>query len=92
MINKRASWKLPYVDGRFRKQKTARKKIIRLRVRNSVIAAAAVGKTLYIYNGNKYLPVVIKKEMVGHKIGEMSITKALGFKPKKSKKIQKKAK
>ena len=66
------------------------RKPLRLRVRNSIIPHAIIGRTIHIYNGQKYIPVMVKREMVGHKIGEMSITKVLGFKPKKGKKVQKK--
>ena len=90
MINKKASWKLPYIDRRVHTQLTATRKQLRLRTRNSVISHAIIGRTIHIYNGQKYIAVIVKKEMVGHKIGEMSITKVLGFKPKKGKKVHKK--
>ena len=90
MINKKASWKLPYIDRRVQTQLTTARKPLKLRVRNSIIPHAIIGRTLHVYNGQKYIPVMVKREMVGHKIGEMSITKVLGFKPKKGKKVQKK--
>ena len=60
--------------------------MFKIKNRSTVISPLLLSKTLNIYNGAKYLPVVIKREMIGHKTGEFAITKTLGYKPKKKEK------
>jgi ribosomal protein S19 len=46
-----------------------------------------VGLTFDIYNGKKYIEVTVTEDMVGHKFGEFSLTRAkFSFKKKKLKK------
>jgi ribosomal protein S19 len=51
-----------------------------------------IGKTISIYNGQTFVKIQIKKEMLGLKLGELSISKVLGFMQKKTKKHQPKSK
>jgi len=92
MLNKRSHWKIPYIYNIFAHITNNNKKNFKIQDRKSVIPHTLLSKTLNIYNGRKYIPVIIKREMVGHKIGEFGITKILGYKPKKKRKTQVKRK
>ncbi|PIP54022.1 MAG: 30S ribosomal protein S19 [Bacteroidetes bacterium CG23_combo_of_CG06-09_8_20_14_all_32_9] len=43
--------------------------------RASVISPEFVGTTIAVHNGNKFIPVYITENMVGHKLGEFSPTR-----------------
>ncbi len=43
--------------------------------RRSTISPEFVGHTLAVHNGNKFIPVYITENMVGHKLGEFSPTR-----------------
>ena len=49
-----------------------------------------VGHTIAVHNGRKFTPVYISENMVGHKLGEFSITRT--FKGHSGKKVEKTAK
>lgn len=51
------------------------KKIIKTWSRNSVIFPEMVGYTIGVHNGKEHVPVFITEEMVGHKLGEFSLTR-----------------
>ena len=51
------------------------KKPIRTWSRRSMITPELVGHTLAVHNGNKFIPVFIYENMVGHKLGEFSPTR-----------------
>lgn len=70
----------PYVDekllSRVREMtKSNQKKVIKTWARRSTITPEFVGHTLAIHNGNKFIPVFISENMVGHKLGEFSPTR-----------------
>jgi len=92
MLNKRSHWKIPYIYNIFVTKIHGVKKVYKTHNRKTIIPNTLLSKTLSIYNGKKYLPVVIKREMIGHKAGEFAITKVLGYKPKKKRKTQVKRK
>jgi small subunit ribosomal protein S19 len=48
------------------------KKVIKTWSRRSTISPEFVGHTLAVHNGNKFIPVYITENMVGHKLGEFS--------------------
>ena len=48
---------------------------VKTHCRDMVIVPAMVGKTLRIYNGKEYLPIVITAQMLGHYLGEFSHTR-----------------
>ena len=52
-----------------------KKKVIKTWSRRSMITPEFVGHTLAIHNGNKFIPVFIYENMVGHKLGEFSPTR-----------------
>ena len=51
------------------------KKVIKTWSRASTISPEFVGHTLAVHNGNKFIPVYITENMVGHKLGEFSPTR-----------------
>lgn len=51
------------------------KKIIKTWSRDSVISPDFVGVTLGVYNGKEFIPVFCTENMVGHRLGEFSITR-----------------
>ncbi len=76
----RSIWKGPFVDGFLLKKAeaaraSARKDIIKTWSRRSTILPQFVGLTFGVYNGHKFLPVMVTEEMVGHKLGEFSPTR-----------------
>ncbi len=52
-------------------------KMIRTRAREMVILPIMVGLTIGVYNGKEYVPVKIKAEMIGHRLGEFALTRKL---------------
>ena len=76
----RSVWKGPFVDGYLLKKAEAvrqsgRKDVIRTWSRRSTILPQFVGLTFGVYNGHKFIPVMVNEEMVGHKFGEFSPTR-----------------
>ena len=54
----------------------AEKKVIKTWSRRSTVVPEMVGHTLAVHNGRKFIPVYITENMVGHKLGEFSPTRA----------------
>ena len=70
----------PYVDEKLLKKVQGmndggKKKVIKTWSRRSMITPDFVGHTFAIHNGNKFIPVFINENMVGHKLGEFSPTR-----------------
>ena len=70
----------PFVDPKLiRKIKDindkGKKKVIKTWSRQSMVTPDFVGHTLAIHNGNKFIPVYIYENMVGHKLGEFAPTR-----------------
>ncbi len=55
---------------------TKSKVLIKTWSRRSTITPDFVGKTFAVHNGNKFIPVFVTENMVGHKLGEFSPTRA----------------
>ena len=51
------------------------KKVIKTWSRASTISPDFVGHTVAVHNGNKFIPVYITENMVGHKLGEFAPTR-----------------
>jgi len=51
------------------------KKVLKTWSRASTISPDFVGHTIAVHNGNKFVPVYITENMVGHKLGEFSPTR-----------------
>jgi len=54
---------------------SGRKEVIRTWSRRSTILPQFVGLTFGVYNGHKFLPVLVTENMVGHKFGEFAPTR-----------------
>ncbi len=70
----------PFVDGYLlRKAEKARdsgrKQVIKTWSRRSTILPQFVGLTFGVYNGRKFVPVLVTENMVGHKLGEFAPTR-----------------
>ena len=70
----------PYVEDRLlarvhEMNKKGDKRVIKTWSRASMITPDFVGHTVAVHNGNKFIPVYISENMVGHKLGEFSPTR-----------------
>ena len=70
----------PFVDQKLLKKiqkmnESGKKKVIKTWSRKSMITPDLVGHTLAVHNGNKFIPVFVYENMVGHKFGEISPTR-----------------
>ncbi len=70
----------PFVDGHLMKKVEAAravndKKPIKTWSRRSTIAPDFVGLTIAVHNGKQHIPVYVSENMVGHKLGEFSLTR-----------------
>ena len=70
----------PYIEPSLHKKieklnETGEKKVIKTWSRRSTISPEFVGHTLAVHNGNKFIPVYVTENMVGHKLGEFSPTR-----------------
>ena len=52
-----------------------KKKILKTWSRRSIITPNFVGHTIAVHNGNKFIPVFVSENMVGHKLGEFAPTR-----------------
>ena len=76
----RSIWKGPFVDGHLLKKaevarESGRNAVIKTWSRRSTILPQFVGLTFGVYNGQKFIPVLVTENMVGHKLGEFSPTR-----------------
>ena len=55
--------------------KSGDKQVIKTWSRRSTIFPQFVGHTIAVHNGNKFIPVYVTENMVGHKLGEFSLTR-----------------
>jgi small subunit ribosomal protein S19 len=55
--------------------RTGDRRVIRTWSRRSMVIPEMVGLTIAVHNGNKFIPVFITENMVGHKLGEFSPTR-----------------
>lgn len=69
----------PYVDERLMKKikelKQGDKTVIKTWSRSCTITPEMVGFYIGVHNGKKHLPILISEDMVGHKLGEFSLTR-----------------
>ncbi len=70
----------PFIDFKLEKKVVAmnesgKKTAIKTWARASVIPPDFVGHTFAVHNGNKFIPVYITENMVGHKLGEFAVTR-----------------
>ena len=57
---------------------SGKKTVIKTWSRASMISPDFVGHTVAVHNGNKFIPVYITENMVGHKLGEFASTRKFG--------------
>lgn len=69
----------PYIDERLMKKVAALKqgdgKVIKTWARSSTITPAMVGFKFGVHNGKDFIEVTVVENMVGHKLGEFSLTR-----------------
>ena len=70
----------PYIDYRLEKKvdvmkDAGKKSVIKTWSRRSMISPDFIGYTFAVHNGNKFVPVFVSENMVGHKLGEFSPTR-----------------
>jgi small subunit ribosomal protein S19 len=70
----------PFVDPKLQKKveemnRSREKKVIRTWARRSTIPPDFVGHTIAVHNGNKFIPIYVSENMVGHKVGEFAPTR-----------------
>ena len=51
------------------------KRVVKTWARRSMVIPDFVGHTLAVHNGNKFIPVYVSENMVGHKLGEFAPTR-----------------
>ncbi len=70
----------PYIDYKLEKKvldvvSSNKKVVIKTWSRASMISPDFIGQTVAVHNGNKFIPVYVTENMVGHKFGEFSPTR-----------------
>jgi len=70
----------PFVDVKlYRKvsmlNEASKKSVVKTWSRRSLIIPDFVGHTFAVHNGNKFIPVYVTENMVGHKLGEFAPTR-----------------
>lgn len=70
----------PFIDHKLEKKVLAavasgKKTVIKTWSRRSMITPDFVGQTIAVHNGNKFIPVYVTDNMVGHKLGEFAPTR-----------------
>ena len=70
----------PFVDGYLltkaeKVRASGRHEVVKTWSRRSTILPSFVGLTFGVYNGKKFIPVLVTENMIGHKFGEFSPTR-----------------
>jgi small subunit ribosomal protein S19 len=70
----------PYLDTNLVEKveamnKANTKKVVKTWARSCTISPDFVGHTFAVHNGNKFIPVYVTENMVGHKLGEFASTR-----------------
>jgi small subunit ribosomal protein S19 len=70
----------PFIDAHLESKvselnRSGSKSVVKTWSRRSTISPDFVGHTLAVHNGNKFIPVYITENMVGHKLGEFAPTR-----------------
>jgi small subunit ribosomal protein S19 len=58
-------------------EKESKNKPVRTHDRTIVIVPKLLGKTIGVYNGKEFVKVIIVEEMLGHRLGEFSMTRKI---------------
>lgn len=70
----------PFVDPKLERKidrmtDSGQKRLIKTWARRSMISPDFVGHTFGVHNGNKFIPVYVTENMVGHRLGEFAPTR-----------------
>ena len=70
----------PFIDDHLQKKVDAQneagtKNVIKTWSRRSTVLPDFVGLTIAVHNGRQHIPVYVSENMVGHKLGEFSLTR-----------------
>jgi small subunit ribosomal protein S19 len=70
----------PFIELKLEKRvlemnKSGKKSVVKTWSRRSLISPDFVGHTIAVHNGNKFIPVYVTENMVGHRLGEFSPTR-----------------
>lgn len=70
----------PFIDYKLEKRilemnENNAKNVVKTWARHSMISPDFVGHTVAVHNGNKFIPVYVTENMVGHKLGEFAPTR-----------------
>jgi small subunit ribosomal protein S19 len=70
----------PFIEFKLEKRvlemnKSGKKSVVKTWSRRSLISPDFVGHTIAVHNGNKFIPVYVTENMVGHRFGEFSPTR-----------------
>jgi small subunit ribosomal protein S19 len=70
----------PFIDEHLLKKvermnRSGDRQVVKTWSRRSTISPEFVGHTLAVHNGNKFIPVYITENMVGHRLGEFAPTR-----------------
>ena len=81
----------PYIEVNLEKKvlamnESGKNHVVKTWARASMISPDIVGHTVAVHNGNKFIPVYITENMVGHKLGEFAPTRKFGGHGDKKKK------
>ena len=76
----RSVWKGPFIDGYLLKKvedlrESGKNTPIKTWSRRSTILPNMIGITFAVHNGNKFVPVLVTDQMIGHKLGEFVPTR-----------------
>lgn len=83
---RRSNWKGPFVDEfMFNDIRVNNKKIFKTTSRDSVVLPFLIGRTAKVHNGKFFIPVFIREEMLGHRLGEFVPTRLRHIYKKKKK-------
>jgi len=78
----------PFVEFKLEKRiqemnESGKKKVLKTWSRRSMVTPEFVGHTIAVHNGNKFVPVYITENMVGHKLGEFAPSRVFKGHPTK---------
>jgi small subunit ribosomal protein S19 len=70
----------PFISFKLEKKilalnEAGKKNVVKTWSRASMISPDMVGHTIAVHNGNKFIPVYVTENMVGHKLGEFAPTR-----------------
>lgn len=76
----RSVWKGPFVEKNLLKKvdearAAGKNTVIKTWSRRSTILPNMIGLTFGVHNGNKFIPVLVSDQMIGHKLGEFAPTR-----------------